>query len=66
MKIQTQFEVLLESFWNLEKFEECMIWSERCLKHAVDNLLSAPTDTYRYEEWTESVNFILIYIEELI
>ncbi|XP_055382064.1 calcineurin-binding protein cabin-1-like [Condylostylus longicornis] len=66
LKIQTQFEVLLESLWNSQQYEDCMIWSERCLCYAVRNLLDAPTDTYRYEEWAKSCNFILIYLEELL
>lgn len=66
MKVSTQFEVLLESFWNLELYEECLIWSERCLKFALDRFLSASKNSAAYSEWSESVTFILTYIESLI
>uniref|UniRef100_T1GR16 Uncharacterized protein n=1 Tax=Megaselia scalaris TaxID=36166 RepID=T1GR16_MEGSC len=66
MKLQTQFEVLLESFWNVEKYEECLVWSERCLKYSVDNIVDLFPDTFRYKEWADCINFILVYIEELI
>uniref|UniRef100_A0A1B0CHR0 Uncharacterized protein n=1 Tax=Lutzomyia longipalpis TaxID=7200 RepID=A0A1B0CHR0_LUTLO len=66
MKITTQFEVLLESLWNLEDFEECFRWSEKCLKYAVDFFLTIPENSYRLKEWGDSVNFILIYLEALL
>ncbi|XP_059614787.1 calcineurin-binding protein cabin-1-like [Phlebotomus argentipes] len=66
MKINTQFEVLLESLWNLNDFEECFRWSEKCLKYAVDFFLTIPENSYRLKEWGESVNFILMYLEALL
>ncbi|GAB0096771.1 calcineurin-binding protein cabin-1-like [Sergentomyia squamirostris] len=66
MKINTQFEVLLESLWNQEDFEECLRWSEKCLKYAVDFFLTIPENSYRLKEWGDSVNFILIYLEALV
>lgn len=66
LSISTQFEVLLEAFWTLEHYEDCMIWSERCLKYSVDNFLRAPSDTWRQSEWGNSVTFALTYIEALI
>lgn len=66
MRITTQIEVILECFWSLESFDECLVWSERCLKYAVDFFTDAPKDSYRQDEWGKCVSFILTYIESLI
>lgn len=66
ISVSTQFEVLLEAFWTLEYYDDCLIWSERCLKYSVDNFLKAPSDTWRQSEWGNSVTFVLTYIESLI
>lgn len=66
MKIQTQFEVLLECLWNLEDFEGCFVWTERCLKYCVDIFETIPEHSYRLKEWGESINFILIYVDALV
>lgn len=66
MKISTQFEIILECFWNLEMFDDCLIWSERCLKYALDRFIGASKDSTLYREWASNINFILTYIESLI
>lgn len=66
MKISNQFEIILECFWNLELYEDCLIWSERCLKYAIDRFLKATKNSATYKEWAENVTFILTYIESLI
>lgn len=64
LKVTTQFEVLLEALWTTERFEDCLIWSERCLKYSLDKFIVSPA--HRQSEWAENVTFILIYIETLI
>lgn len=66
LDITTQFEVLLESLWNLEKFEECLKWSERCLKYSCDIFLTIAIGSYRQKEWADIINYILTYIQQLI
>lgn len=66
MKISTQFEIILECFWNLEMFDDCLIWSERCLKYALDRFIGTSRDSPPYSEWSKNINFILTYIEALI
>lgn len=66
MKISTQFEIILECFWNLELFEECLVWSERCLRYALDGFMDAKKDSALYQEWAKNTNFILTYIEAII
>lgn len=65
LKIQTQIEVLLESFWNVDRVEDCFIWTERALKYSVDNFVVAPTE-YRQNEWASLVNYCLNYIDSII
>lgn len=66
LMVTTQFEVLLEAFWSLECYEDCMIWSERCLAYALDEFVRAPSETYRQDKWAASVTFVLTYLEALI
>ena len=65
LKIQTQIEVLLESLWNLDRYEDCFIWTERALKYSLDNFVLAPTE-YRQIEWASLVNYCLIYIDAIV
>lgn len=64
LKFSTQFEVLLEALWMTEHYEQCTIWSERCLKYSLDKFVESPA--HRQTEWAENVTFILTYIEALI
>lgn len=66
LNVSTQYEVLLEAYWTLEQFEDCLIWSERCLKYALDRFIRAPANTFRKKKWADSVSFVLTYIEALI
>lgn len=66
LKVTAQMEVILECFWNVERFEECLIWAERCLKYAFDCFESASKESNDQMEWASSVTFILIYIEAVI
>lgn len=64
--IQTQIEVLLESFWCTDNVEECLIWTEKCLKYSTDNFLSASNNSEKQKKWGANINFIMIYLEALI
>lgn len=66
IRLSTQIEVFLESLWNIESFEDCLIWSEKFLKYALDNYLTAPNDTFRQTEWGDMVTYTLTYIEALV
>lgn len=66
LKLNEQFEVILECFWNLQMVEECLIWCERCLKYALDRFVDAPSQSTSYMDWAKCVNFILSYVEAII
>lgn len=66
IKVTTQFEVLLECFWSLEMYEECLVWSERCLTYALERFMAAAKDSEDQTEWAKNVSFVLTYIESLI
>lgn len=66
MKVSTQFEIILECFWKCEMFDECFVWSERCLRYALDSFTATKKDKPSYLEWANNVNFILTYIEAII
>lgn len=66
MKVSTQFEIILECFWNVELFDECLVWCERCLKYALDSFGAVAKNAAAYQEWANNVTFILTYIEALI
>lgn len=66
LKLNEQFEVILECFWNLQMVEECFIWCERCLKYALDQFLDATLQSASYMDWAKCINFILSYIEAII
>lgn len=66
LRITTQIEVILECFWNCERYEECLIWAERSLKYAFDCFESAPRDSSSQTDWAHCVTFILTYIEAVI
>lgn len=67
LKLNEQFEVILECFWNMQMVEECLIWCERCLKYALDRFVEAPVvQSTSYTDWAKCINFILSYIEAII
>lgn len=66
IKTTTQIEVLLECFWSLDLFEECFIWSERCLAYTLDRFMEASKGSAKQIEWANNVTFVLTYIESLI
>lgn len=66
LKLNEQFEVILECFWNLQTVEECLIWCERCLKYALDRFLDATLQSASYTDWAKCINFILSYVEAII
>lgn len=66
LKLNEQFEVILECFWNLQSVEECLVWCERCLKYAVDRFLDEMPPSTSYTDWAKCINFILTYIEAII
>lgn len=66
LKLNEQFEVILECFWNLQMVEECLIWCERCLKYGLDRFLDATLQSAPYTDWAKCINFILSYIEAII
>lgn len=66
LKITTQIEVILECFWSLERYDECLIWAERSLKYAFDCFESASKESDSQTEWANCVTFTLTYIEAII
>lgn len=66
LKLNEQFEVILECFWNLQSMEECLVWCERCLKYALDRFLDAVPHSATYMDWAKCINFILSYVEAII
>lgn len=66
IKVSTQIELLLESLWNSERYKECFVWSEKCLRYATNIFEGSFKNTSKYNEWCESINFILKYVEGLI
>lgn len=65
MKLQTQFEILLECLW-YEDIEGCFVWSEKCLKYCIDLYETIPEYSYRLKEWGAVINFILIYLDAVV
>lgn len=66
IKVSTQIELLLESLWNSERYKECFVWSEKCLRYATNIFEGSFKNTSKYNEWCESINFILKYVEALL
>lgn len=64
--LQTQFEVLLESIWQIGNFEDCLIWTERCLQYGVSKYIAEPGETYRQRKWAENINYVFTYLEALL
>ncbi|XP_065084812.1 calcineurin-binding protein cabin-1-like isoform X2 [Ochlerotatus camptorhynchus] len=66
LSISTQIEILLECFWHLEQYLDCIVWAEKSLKYTVDVFVSLQNVPYRQKNWTKAINFILLYIQSLI
>lgn len=66
IKVATQIELLLESLWNSERYKECFLWSEKCLTYATNIFEGCFKNTPKYNDWCESINFILKFVEALI
>lgn len=66
MKLNEQFEIIIECYWSSRMIEECLIWCERCIKYALDRFVSASTHSSAYSEWAKNINFILTFIEAII
>ena len=66
IKVSTQIEVLLESFWCMEMFEDCIVWAERCLAYTLDQFLESRKDSPQQTEWATIISYILTYIEQII
>lgn len=66
IKIATQIEVFLESLWCVEMFEDCLVWSERCLAYTLDRFLESRKDSPQQIEWATVISYILTYIEQII
>ncbi|KAL9928106.1 uncharacterized protein LOC119640346 isoform X1 [Glossina fuscipes] len=60
-----QIQILLQSFWNTCSYENCFIWSEKCLHYIISNLL-AETRASRQKQLAELHNFVISYIEVII
>uniref|UniRef100_A0A1A9VR67 Calcineurin-binding protein cabin-1 MEF2-binding domain-containing protein n=1 Tax=Glossina austeni TaxID=7395 RepID=A0A1A9VR67_GLOAU len=60
-----QVQILLQSFWNTCSYENCFIWSEKCLHYIIANLL-AETRASRQKQLAELHNFVISYIEAII
>lgn len=66
LSISTQVEILLECFWQLEQYLDCIVWAEKSLKYTVDMFVSLQNVTYRQKSWAKTINFILLYIQTLM
>lgn len=58
----TQLEILLECYWQMDCFDECLMWCESGLVYSLGHFVKAPSDTQRQTRWGKSVNFILTYL----
>lgn len=66
MKLSEQFEIILECFWSSRMIEECLVWCERCLKYALNRILTAKPHSSTHTEWSKNINYILTYVEAII
>lgn len=66
IKITTQIEVLLESLWCLEMYEDCLVWAERCLAYILDRFMESRKDSQQQIDWAIIVTYVLTYIESII
>lgn len=62
----TQLEVLLEAFYQLDCWDECMRWTEHTLGYAWLHFARAPAETARHASWAALVTFALTYARALI
>lgn len=62
----TQLEVLLEAFYQLDCWDECMRWTEHTLGYAWLHFGRAPAETARHARWAALVTFALTYARALI
>lgn len=62
-----QIQMMLESLWCEERYEDCLKWMEKCLTYTVDSYLATPNHSPTVKrKWAESTNFILTYFEQLL
>ncbi|XP_021709243.1 calcineurin-binding protein cabin-1 isoform X2 [Aedes aegypti] len=67
LSISTQIEILLESFWHLERYLDCLVWAEKSLKYAVDLFVSIQNGSFlRRNDYARLINYVLPYIQVLI
>lgn len=62
----TQLEILLEAFYQLDCFDECMQWTEHALGYAWLHFSRAPAQTARHAAWAALVTFAMTYALALI
>lgn len=62
----TQLEILLEAFYQLDCFDECMQWTEHALGYAWMHFSRAPAETARHATWAALVSFAMRYAHSLI
>lgn len=61
-----QIELLLESLWRLDSFQDCIEWAEKALKYATDCFFMRSGGNSNRTEFASTINSALLYIHELI
>ncbi|XP_065356225.1 calcineurin-binding protein cabin-1-like [Calliphora vicina] len=64
--ICAQIEILLQSFWIMASYENCLIWSEKCFHFAVSHYLQESKSSFRCSLLAQLINFITSYMEAII
>ncbi|XP_053696269.1 calcineurin-binding protein cabin-1-like [Sabethes cyaneus] len=65
LSISCQMEVLLECFWNLGNYSECLKWTEKALKYSLD-IFTSLNNSCQKKCLAKTINFTLDYILALI
>ncbi|XP_046803424.1 calcineurin-binding protein cabin-1-like isoform X3 [Lucilia cuprina] len=61
-----QIEILLQSLWIMESYEDCLIWAEKCFHFAISNYLQESKSSYRCSLLAQLINYITSYMEAII
>lgn len=61
-----QMEILLESLWQANRFEECLQWCERGLYHSVCAWLQCESKDQLFEQFPRHIHFLTTYLNHLL
>lgn len=64
--ICAQIKILLQSFWLMESYENCLLWAEKSLHFSVTHYLKESKSFYRSSTLAQLINFINSYLEAII